>query len=499
MARVDSGILHGSVSADHRTFSGIPYAAAPVGSRRWRPPAPPAPWDSTRDATHPGPVCPQLGGPTGSTVVGDEDCLYLNVTTPVRAGDRPRPVLVWLPGGRFVSGAGSDYDATRLAATGDLVVVTVNYRLGALGFLDLPALAATDSDAGNYGLADQRAALRWVRRNIARFGGDPGNVTLAGQSAGGYSVCAQLASPAAAGLFEKVITQSSPCGNMMVTRQVALARGRQAAQALGCATPATEATCLLAIPTARLVTLGAEHMPISAGRIADLPWLPVVDTPALPRQPLDALRRGTSARVPMLAGTTHDEMRPFVALEHDGRGRPVTAAEYPDLIAAQFGARADAILARYPAASYPSPGVALATVVTDWGRMLGACPVLPADRAAAAHAPVYAYEFAEDSGARIAGFPLGAPHGAELPYLFDGAFDGPGDPPLTAPQRHLSEQLIGYWSNFAASDDPNGTGLPAWPKYRGGGRVLSMTAGPGGIAVTDFAQAHHCRFWNGSA
>ncbi|MFU8876215.1 carboxylesterase/lipase family protein [Micromonospora sp. SL4-19] len=486
------------MSAHHRSFSGIPYAAPPVGARRWRPPAPPAPWDSPRDASQPGPVCPQLGGPTGSTIVGDEDCLYLNVTTPVHGDDQARPVLVWLPGGRFVSGAGSDYDPTRLAVTGGMVVVTANYRLGALGFLDLPALAA-DPDAGNYGLADQRAALRWVRRNIAGFGGDPDSVTLAGQSAGGYSICAQLASPAAAGLFQKAIIQSSPCGNAMVTRQVAQTWGRQAAQELGCNTPAIEVDCLRAISAARLVTLGADHMPISAGRLADLPWLPVADTSVLPRQPLDALRRGSSARVPMLTGSTRDEMRPFVALEHDARGRPVTVADYPELLSAQFGPRAAAIRAHYPATSYPSPGIALATVLTDWGHMLGACPVLPANRAVAEHAPVYAYEFAEDSGASIAGFPLGAPHGAELPYLFDGAFDGPGDVPLTVPQRHLSEQLIRYWSNFAASGDPNGAGLPAWPRHRGGdgGLVLSMTNGS--IEATDFGKAHQCGFWNGSA
>jgi len=379
IVRVDSGVLRGRVSAHHRSFSGIPYAAPPVGARRWRPPAQSAPWDSPRDAMQPGPVCPQLGGPTGSTVVGDEDCLYLNVTTPVHGDGRPRPVLGWLPG-----------------------------------------------------------------------------------------------------------------------RQVAQTRGRQAAQDLGCDTPATEADCLRAISAARLVTLGADHMPISADRLADLPWLPVADMSVLPRQPLDALRRGSSARVPMLTGTTRDDMRPFVALEHDARGRPVTVADYPELLAAQFGPRADAIRAHYPAASYPSPGIALAAVLTDWGHMLGACPVLPATRAVAEHAPVYAYEFAEDSGASIAGFPLGTPHGAELPYLFDGAFDGPGDVPLTAPQRHLSEQLIRYWSNFAASGDPNGAGLPAWPRYRGdGGLVLSMTAGS--IEATDFGKAHQCGFRNGSA
>jgi para-nitrobenzyl esterase len=401
---------------------------------------------------------------------------------------------VWLPGGGFVTGSGSDYDPTRLAVQGDMVVVTVNYRLGALGFLYHPALAAADSDAGNFGLADQRAALRWVSRNISGFGGDPSNVTLAGQSAGGYSVCAQLASHAAAGLFQKAIVQSGPCGNAVVTLPVALVRGVAAATDLGCPASAAVLACLRGIPAARLVPLGADRVFTSTGRIDDLPWLPVAGTPVLPRQPLNALQHGSAARVPLLQGSNRDEMRPFVALDHDASGQPVTAAAYPDIIVQQFGTAGRAVLADYPARAYPSPGVALATVLTDWGRKLGACPALTADQAAATHAPVYAYEFAEDSGANIAGFPLGAAHGAELPYLFDGAYDGPGNPTLDPAQQGLSHQMIGYWSRFAATGDPNGAGLAHWPAYRGDGRLRSLTAAPGG-GLTDVDQAHHCGFW----
>ena len=209
VVRIDSGWLRGSVADDHVTYTGIPYAAPPVGERRWQPPARPRPWHGIRDATTPSPFCPQGNSFTG--IVGQEDCLYLDVTVPtnVERGER-LPVLVWLYGGGFGSGGAREVDGARFATAGDVIVVTINYRLGALGFLSAPAL---DTAGGNYGLMDQAEALRWVRRNAARFGGDPGNVTLAGQSAGARAVCAHLASPGSRGLFHRAITQSGACDN----------------------------------------------------------------------------------------------------------------------------------------------------------------------------------------------------------------------------------------------------------------------------------------------
>jgi para-nitrobenzyl esterase len=493
-----SGAVRGVVAADHRTFSGIPYAAPPVGDLRWRAPLPAALWTSVRDATLPGSPCLQMGGPDGSTVVGSEDCLYLNIVTPAGSDAGRLPVMVWLPGGGFVSGAGSDYDSTRLAVQGHVVVVTVNYRLGALGFLDHPALAATDPAAGNYGIADQQAALHWVRNNISQFGGDAHNITLFGQSAGAYSICTHLASPSSASLFQKAIVQSGPCANSMVTRPVAEARATQVASDLGCSTAIDTRTCLRAIPATRLVGIGGDQVFTATARIADLPWLPVAGTAILPYQPLEAMRRGLAARVPLIQGSTRDEMRPFVAVNYDVRNRPVTADQYPGILAQVFGNDAAAVLARYPASAYP-PGVALATALTDWGRKLGACTVLPTDQAASRQARVYAYEFAEDSGQIFAGFPMGVGHGAELPYLLDGTFNGPGGTPTLNPQQQqLSRQMITYWTNFAATGDPNGVGLPTWHAYRGDGRLLSLAAGPEGIMPTDFSRAHQCGFWNAS-
>ncbi|WP_169515247.1 carboxylesterase/lipase family protein [Amycolatopsis benzoatilytica] len=493
LVRVDDGLLRGSVAGEHRTFAGIPFAAPPTGDRRWRAPAPVSRWHGIRPATAAGNACPQpaTDGAGRRTVIGDEDCLYLNVTTPAEPGHSRRPVLVWVPGGGFLTGAGSDYDPARLAVEGDVVVVTVNYRLGALGFLDEPAFGG--QWAGNYGLADQQAALRWVRANIHAFGGDSRNVTLAGQSAGAFSVCAQLASPAARGLFDKAIVQSGPCGNNFVSQPDAQRRGDRFAAGLGCTAPADVAACLRAVPAATLAGQDTADAFRADNRLQDLPWSPVAGTTALPRQPLDALRAGAAAGVPLIQGVDRDEVRPFVALENDARGKPVTAASYPVALRALFGPGSGRVLAEYPADRFPTPGIALATMLTDRGAKLGACPAAAADRAAARYAPVYAYEFAQDDGQRILDFPLGAAHGSELPYLFDGTFAGPRATPPSAERISLARQLIGYWSAFARTGDPASAGSPRWPRYRPDAAMPSFTAA--GIGRIDFTAEHHCPFW----
>jgi carboxylesterase type B len=491
VVRVADGLVRGTVSGGHRTFLGLPYAAPPVGALRWRAPRPEAPWSGVRDATGPGNRCPQKGLPGGPAVVGSEDCLYLNVTTPATRPGRRLPVLVWLHGGGFAGGSGADYDPTRLAERGDLVVVTLNYRLGALGFLDLPALAGREPYAGNFALADQQAALGWVRRNAAAFGGDPADVTLAGQSAGAISVCAQLAAPASRGLFRRAIVQSGPCGNGLLTAPIAQQRGATVAAGLGCAPPTDVLACLRARPAADLVGTGVPGGFTAAG-LSSTAWEFVAGTPALPEQPLAALRDGTAVRVPLLQGGTRDEMRETVAARFDQRGTPLTAAQYPGVVAQVFGDQAPAILAHYPLGRYGSPGLALASLLTDWGHAVGACPVLPADDAAAHREPVYAYEFGQDPGRRIGDFPLGASHGSDLPYLFDGSFDRVPPPP---PDPTLAGQMIGYWAGFARTGDPNRPGLPRWPRYRTGGPVQELLAGPG-VGPVDFAADHQCAFWN---
>jgi para-nitrobenzyl esterase len=483
VVRIDSGWLRGQVTADHVTYSAIPYAAPPAGERRWRPPARPRSWSGVRDATTPSPACPQR---EDEVIVGQEDCLYLDVTVPGDARPWKRlPVLVWLHGGGFNTGAAHEFDGARLATTGDLVVVTPNYRLGALGFLSAPGLGAT---GGNYGLMDQTAALRWVRRNAARFGGDPHNVTLAGQSAGARAVCAQLASPASRGLFHRAITHSGACDNRVPTLAEAREFGAQATTQLGCASAADVAACLRERPVAEVVPALAGVGFTLNGRVADRPWNPVAGTPVLPRQPAEALRNGSAARVPLLIGGTHDEMRSFVSAVTS-----LTVDQYRAMMVQTFADHADTVLAEYPAADFDTPALALATVLSDWGGGIGACPVLRTVEAAAAHQPVYAYEFAEDSGQFRDDYPMGSYHGLELPYLWDLHLAQNPYPELNAEQERLSATMLDYWAAFAHTGDPNGPGRPQWAEFGSTGTVIGLSTS--GIAPTPFAADHRCDSW----
>jgi para-nitrobenzyl esterase len=482
LVRTTDGPVRGTVAGDHRSFEGIPYAAPPVGSRRWAPPQPATPWSTTRDATKPGSACPQTAGFLGDPASDNEDCLYLNVTTPRHANGR-LPVMVWIHGGGYYSGSGALYGPERLVEKGGVVVVTLNYRLGVFGFLDHPALGG---DTGDYGLEDQQAALRWVRDNAARFGGDPANVTLFGESAGGVSTCAHLASPALAGLFRRAIVQSGPCalttqwpyadGNWVIRpRAVAERQGISLARKVGCETG--EAACLRAVPVAKLLQAsdgGQGYGPAAGG-------------PVLPVEPAKALATGRFNRVPVMQGTTRDEHRTFVAAIEQFTGHTVTDADFRAEVEGFFGPkRAEGILARYESGN---PSTALAAVWTDY---TWACPALSTDRLLSAHVPTYAYEFADENApwARDEpSFPTGAFHASELQYLFD---DEQFRAPLTASQRRLSDQMIGYWTRFAHTGDPNGDGAAFWPRFTGG-RVQSLA--PTGIRGTDLGREHQCGYW----
>jgi para-nitrobenzyl esterase len=496
VVRTEAGAVRGAVAADHRTFQGIPYAAPPVGALRWTSPRPAARWSGTRDATAPGNACAQSFGPFGGAPSDTEDCLYLDVTTPRRSSGRA-PVLVWLHGGGFVSGSGGSFGAARLAAQGGVVVVTINYRLGVFGFLAHPALdgARGQQRSGNFWLEDQQAALRWVHRNAAAFGGDPGNVTLVGESAGAMSGCAHLVAPASAGLFRRMIMQSGPCalttqwpnrggGSWLPrTREQAETSGAAIAAGLGCPDVATAAACLRALPTGQLL----------AGTLPVLGFLfgPVVGGGVLPADPARGVATGRFARVPVLVGTNHDEHRLF-DLELL-TGQPTTEAFYAAEVTANLGPeRAAQVLARYPVSAYGgSAGLALATAWTDY---TWACRALATERQLAARVPTYAYEFADENAPWLVGappmsFPSGAYHGAELPYLFSGAYG-----PLDVAQQRLSDTMIGYWTRFARTGDPNGGGGPAWPRFRpGGGYVQSLA--PGAIGRVDLGREHSCDFW----
>ncbi|MGV9935537.1 carboxylesterase/lipase family protein [Streptomyces olivaceoviridis] len=482
VVRTHHGPVRGVHRDGYRTFAGIPYAAPPVGSLRWAPPSPAAAWSGTRDATRPASACPQPAGevPAGST---DEDCLHLNVTTPDGAGPaHPRPVVVWLHGGGFTTGAGSSYDAHRMAVRGDVVIVTVNYRLGALGFLAHSGLPGS----GTFGLADQQAALRWVRAEIGAFGGDAHNVTLAGESAGGYSVCAQLTSPAAAGLFDRAIIESGPCTGRperpfapsSVPLPAARAAGADFAARVGCGSARDVLTCLRHVAVSRLL----------AAQSAD--QQPATGTPLLPDDPAAAITDGRFHHVPVLIGHTHDEGNGWAAGIIQA-GHPVTSQTWPDVVAAFFPApgQAKAIVREYPVHR------------TDGGPVFGAvigdadfaCPTARTGGLLAAQVPVWRYEFADEHAPLLTPgtppFPLGAPHASELPYLFD---LGGRPRELTAAQHRLADTMIDYWTRFARGADPNGPSSPHWPRRT----VLSLA--PDHIVATRTTRSrHHCGFWNG--
>ncbi|MDT5245505.1 MAG: para-nitrobenzyl esterase [Mycobacterium sp.] len=480
-----SGAVRGVVAPDHRLFAGIPYAAPPIGPLRWQPPAPAPAWQGVREATHPGPRCIQdpgvdmeLGRQT------DEDCLTLNVWTPL-TNDGHRPVMVWIHGGGFASGNSGLYVANGLASRGNIIVVTMNYRLGALGFLAHPALGPAGA-VGNYGLADQQVALRWVRDNIAKFGGDPDKVTVAGESSGGTSVCDHLVAPDSAGLFRAAIIQSGPC-QAQVALPAAEKISLEYADEVGCGQPESAAQCLRALPADKL------REPVWYYRIGrDQLSGPVKGTTVLPVDPITGLSEKRAARVPVLIGSNHDEFTLFVALQYL-RGQGYTAAQYPDLLKDTFGPNAGAVEAHYPLNSYASVPLAYSAAVTD---AVFACE---ADRMADALSgtePVYAYEFNDrDAPApdalRQLPFPVGASHSLELRYLFD-----IGDaPPLNPAQRALADQMVDYWTAFVTSGSPQAPGQPNWPTFDAAtGKVLSLQP-DGSRVVTTFEQEHQCAFW----
>jgi para-nitrobenzyl esterase len=511
-----SGPVIGVEAPQGSAFLGIPYAAPPVGPLRWRAPQPPAPWGEPRDATRLGSPCMQsltqgevLGQRLGLPL-GDEDCLTLNVYAPAagpallasadlaatprvlpRMGRRP--VMVWLYGGGFHFGASGWYDPSVLAQKAGVVVVSLNYRLGALGFLAHPALRAEDpGSSSSLALLDQQAALRWVKANIAAFGGDPGNVTLFGESAGGWSTCFQLASPGAAGLFHRAIIESGACTlpNSVISRSEAERGGLAMAAELGCADPATAAACLRE-KSGEQILRARPHRPSSVGQNG---WSPVVGDALLPLDPREAFARGRFNRVPVINGTNLDEGRLFAGpLTVIGQMR--TAASYAAMVNKIFGQRAPAVLAEYP--PEPSPGIAFATVVTD---AIFACPARRLNRLLAPHVAVHAYEFADpETATTLPPLPgvmrLGAYHAGEIAYVMQSRWVLADPASFTPPQRALSDTMQGYWTTFARNGNPNAPGAPPWPALRGNANgVLSLAPDRIGPAEA-FSERHRCAFW----
>ncbi len=478
-AQTSSGLVRGSETDQHVAFKGIPYAAPPVGALRWKAPTAPAAWSGERSARAFGPHCaqPQSFYGTAST---SEDCLYLNVYRPKSEG--PHPVMVWIHGGAFYLGESNGYNPERLVAK-DTVVVTLNYRLGALGFLAHPALSAEQGGgSGNYGLMDQQAALRWVKANIAALGGDPANVTIFGESAGGFSVMSHLASPGSAGLFHKAIVMSGayPFSFGQDTLAQAEAKGSAFAATADCSGGAL-AACLRSMPVSAV--LAAQTATFPQGPI------PHVDKTVLPAAVRDTIVARNHHKVPVLQGTTRDEWRLFVAQGELLTGAPVTEATYVPTIMATllFPQQLATTMATavYPPAAYGgSASLALGALGTD---AVFACSGRVAAKLLSAAAPVYSYEFADASAPqRLPGtlsFPMGAAHTSELPYLFTMNT-------LNTAQQSLADTMAGFWTSFARSGNPNAAGSSTWPAYTAtGDQYLSLA--PNAVAVNASFNAQH--------
>jgi para-nitrobenzyl esterase len=495
LVQTRSGLVQGVVADSVRKFLGIPYAAPPTGPLRWQPPQAPQPWTQVRDASLPGSACPQPAsffGP-GST---DEDCLYLNVYAPQSDAQR-LPVIVWIHGGDFVSGQGSDYDGAALVQAGNVIVVSINYRLGIFGYLSHPALdrGSADHSSGNYGLMDQLFALHWVRDNIRAFGGDPHNVTVAGESAGGLSVLSLLASPPAAGLFQRAIVESGGFRLAWPSAHDAEAAGRKMAAVLGCT--ADVASCLRGLSVEQLLDAQDET---GMSLQALLQWGPHVGGEVLPQQPLVAVHDNSFNRVPVLIGSNHDEGRLFVGVSFGQSGDSITADTYPDVVKSVVGGIAAPLAeAVYPLADYPSPDLAFATLFGDSGL---SCQSYLIERTLARQVRSYVYEFSDEQAPQIFlpsyGFDYGATHASELPYLFpqlQGHQYDLGTAVLDSDQQQLAASMRALWTQFARTGNPNGTGQPYWAPYVDArGDFLSLVPSTP-VMSRGFAKEHKCGFW----
>lgn len=476
--RVETGELRGIVRDGVEQFLGVPYAAAPVGPLRWHAPLPPMSWTGERGAGVSGARCPQTR--TGDAPRSEvEDCLTLNVYRPAKNSPAARAVLVYLHGGGATNGAGADHDGSALAGRGDIIVVTVNYRLGALGFLNHPALADDRGLAGNYGVQDVEAAVRWTARNIAAFGGDPAKVTLGGESAGGTVLCPLLTSASARGLFRAAIISSDDCLHDVDLSEASRARGEDLAKRAGC----TDAECLRTLTAGQLVDIGGFSAPHVGG--AD----------GVGATTFDRIARGDWNAVPVLLGANREEGRvagpaylSFDRVAYRGWLRGLVSDDQARLIERAYPVKAPGLKAAY----------AVSQVITDSGmRGLGGCTSLALAKAMSVAAPVFYYQFEDPDppfDRRDDGYRFGAAHSAELAYLWPGGAFADRAARLRPEQRALSDRMIAYWSRFVRTGDPGG----GWPQISGGrGRFFALRRGKDQARpLRSFEVAHHCDLWS---
>ena len=484
-----AGKIRGTASAGLRQFKGIPYAAPPVGPNRWRAPQPTPKWDGVKAATEFGLPCiqPKVFGDIDFGERISEDCLYVNVWTNATSAGAKLPVMVWIHGGGFVAGAGSEprQDGSRLAAKG-VVVVSMNYRLGLMGFFAHPELTkeAPYKAAGNYGILDQIASLQWVQKNIAAFGGDPGNVTIFGESAGSFAVSMLMASPLSKGLFHKAIGESGasfPAGPQPPLGGATLASAEAEGQKFAASLNAASLEALRAKTVKEL--MGTPPFRFS----------PIVDGYLLPAPVAEIFAKGQQHKVPLLAGWNEDEIRSSVTL----RPQKPTAESHKADITKRFGATADAFIKAYAASTDAEAIEAAAALASDNFISYGTWKWLEVHRATSGQ-QTYRYLFDRDvpieagrtqNGATVTAKDVGARHAGEIEYVF-GQLDTVKGVTWAPEDRALSNAMMEYWSSFAKTGTPKASGQPAWPAFdKAGGPVMRL-----GDTVRVAPEAHRDRY-----
>ena len=510
VVETDDGPVRGIIKDGVRQFLGIPYAAPPVGRLRWRPPQRPASRTETLDATEFAGRCAQITtlGVFAGPPTDNEDCLYLNIFTPRVGKGAKLPVLVWIHGGGHFDGESNDYDGSKMARDGNTVVVTINYRLGLFGYFAHPALNAEGHPFGNYGLMDQQQALRWVRANIAAFGGNPRNVTLGGQSAGSGSTILNMVSPYSRGLFDRAILQSGPTLSI-IPLEAAAERHQAFGDTIGCpGTGAATARCLRSLSAEEILQYQGTESANSRFVTG-----PLLDGTLVPVQPDTAFATGRFNRMPVMIGSTRDEIT-FTESIYEYFFGPATASRYDSLLTLTYelaGAgpggtppayppgTVQRIMNRYPLSAYASPALALSAI----GSHAFACRVRQLNIRLSRWVPVYAYEFVYQNAPYYfppLSFPVGASHTIDIQFLFPLYHGGQGIVHQLNPQEErLSDRLVDFWTTFARDGNPNGDGRnQPWPRYLPSRPIylvqdiphLSTYSGP------EYSRIHKCGFWD---